>query len=577
LLAPYNQKKRIKPLRPPLESIFFSRGIFNGGKGFLHLDHHRGVFLGMNTTDGTPALPLDDVDAIIAYHNIAGADGVLNAAASQLEQQARQHYAARGIDHIPFLEGRNIQCYVLTSDPYGLAQQAAYREKLVGTPFNPICHLDELQDAGVRRALFLPYIRLKDEPLPPAIEWMRYGLPPHLTQTLKDKGLMHQWLVNNGFAKHVPNHIVCHAPDIPQAGGHMLKTIAEMLVTFGLREHYPLGLMIRSALSDGNYAMAAVIQATHDLTWRRRYIKRGQFMLKPNGKADQLEIFDRAEDALARVRDHIQHENNMSVDDRVVITRFLDIDISPGLSAAVVRGQAHMMAFNGQYMAPGDTACTGTTTFATAVGPERSHSVTQAYLAQSQALLGGILERFFIQEDVNALYAMLNMDVMVVGGLEAELYERALAHPQGGRYLSAVGACDEAYAPRIYPPDTVLFAEINPRDTNWSLAMKATLQLLGLPCTVENLQAVSYGHEVQVLTRDHWRLPEGLDLQTARDLLLDYHHDLQAQDEGFVLRMSDNPAGIIAYTHSDDPYRLEELVKDAYDYLESRMEAVACK
>jgi hypothetical protein len=521
------------------------------------------------------AFPLDGIDAIVAHHNIAGSAGVLNAAGDELEASLFSHYAPRGIDHIPFVEHQPPQNFIYTAEVERLAPHAEYRQEIAHIPFRAITDLSDLAQMGIRKALYIPYIRLVDEKLPDNIEWVRYGLLPSMTVKLKDKAFMHNWLLQHGFAKHLPNFIACDATFIPRFGMRMIRKIADMLELLGMRDRYPLGLMIRGALSDGNYAMASVSEALHDINIRGQHVKKGQFMLKPNGKTDDLEVFDEPQAALRRVLEHIRHENNPDLDDRVVMSRLLDLEISPGLCTAIVAGLWHDFAFNGQYMEPGNSACTGTTTFRSAVGDETALRLSNGYLEQSQALLRDILSRFFADRPIDDLYAMLNIDVMVVGELERELYERAKAHPQGQQYFDSIGSCNANYSPGVYNPDTVLFAEVNPRDTNWTIAMKAVLQALNLPCTVENLKRLGSGEEIQVLARDHWALPEGMSIEQARQHLLDFHRQLAEQGEGFIMRMPDNPAGIILYTSSPDPNRLTEIAYEAFGYLAEQQHEAA--
>jgi hypothetical protein len=519
---------------------------------------------------GILAVPTEGIEAFVANHNIAGSGGVLNAAGDELENYLYTHYAARGIDQIPYVSpDAPFEYYIRTPDEANLQPQADYRRALSGLPYQPVQDLQTLLDRGVKKALYLPYIRLIDDPLPDEIEWVRYGLPPHVTLRLKDKAYMHNWMLNRGFAKYIPNFIACDAVYLPRFGMRMLRKISDMLEIFGMRGRYPLGLMIRGAVSDGNYAMAAIVEAIDDMHIRDMSVKKGQFMLKPNGKSEHLEIFDTAEAALRRVLQHLRHENNPELDDRVVMSRLLDIDISPGLCTAVVAGELYDFPFNGQYMKPGDTACTGTTTFTVAVGQEVARQVSQTHLAQSQSLLRHVLNSFLAAEDKANLYAMLNMDVMTLGSLEIELYNRALDHPQGAEYINNIGLCNSNYAPRIYNPNTILFAEVNPRDTNWTIAMKAVLQALRQPCTVENLQALADGSQVQVLARDHWDIPPGMNIAQARDLLLQFHQSLPPGD-GMILRMPDNPAGVIIYTQSGNIERVNQIAQEAYDFLALR-------
>jgi hypothetical protein len=285
----------------------------------------------------------------------------------------------------------------------------------------------------------------------------------------------------------------------------------------------------------------------------------GQFILKPDGKMDRMETFASEEDALKRLRDHIQGENDTSIDDHVIMSRLIDVEVSPGLCAAIAGGVVHTFPFNGQFMEVGHTACTGTWTFSSAVGISRADEINVQYLDQTQDLLRGILAKSMVADD--DLFAMLNIDVMIAGPLERELFARL-------GDCGAVGCYNEGYRPRPYDPGKVIFAEINPRDTNWTIAMKAVLQAKNLPCTADNLHMLATGDEVQVLALDHWHLPEGISIDAARERLLEFHRMLARRDEGFILRMSDNPAGVIVYTSSPYPERLGEITREAYDFLQ---------
>lgn len=506
----------------------------------------------------TSAFPLSDVDAFVAIHNIAGEGGVLNAANDTLERRANIHYAARAIDHLP---ATSLPCYVLTPDAAGLAAQAEYRGALNGMHYTPIEHLDEVIARGHKNILYLPYIRLKDPQFPAGANWIPYGLPPQATAQLKDKGYMHEWLVNHGLAELVPNFVVCHAGEMETRGAPMIRQVAALLEEFDMRGRYPAGLVIRSALSDGNYGMAVVMEAAGDMILPHGSVRRGQFVLKPDGKTEQAEVFDTAEEACRRVAEHIGSQNNMSIDDRVVITRLMHLNVSPGLCTVVANDELFHFPFNGQFMAPGDTACTGTWTFSAAVGPEEANRLSTRYLEQSQALLDDLLGRFLA--GYSNVYAMLNIDVMMPGALEAELYARAAA--RGPEYLGVAGRVNEDYQPRIHGDQRALFVEVNPRDTNWTLALKAVLANQGKALTVENLMALANGSS-QVLTRDQWPLPQGINFDLVRERLLAFHHSLPPE-EGFLFRMPDNPSGIILYAPTTE--RLLSLMEDAYASLET--------
>lgn len=498
------------------------------------------------------AMPLEKVDAIVAWHNVAGEHGVLNAAAQSVADYVQGHYTARAIDHIPYTTAH--KCYVLTPDPPKLNGQASYRQQLSGMVFQPINSFNDIPEH--ERALFLPYIRITD--IPSERSLLRYGLPPQVTTALKDKVALHQWMMTHDMQAYIPNFIGCRIADIPEQGLRMLEAVTAMHDVAGTRGTYPVGVVLRSAYSDGNFAMALVIEATEDFQSGEQSVSRGQFILKPDGKTASLQVFDDARLAFEAARDHLYQANDTTIDDRVVMTRWIDVRVSPGLCTAVTGTTIHTFPFNGQYMEPGHTACTGTMSFAAAVGEAFAEDISTAHLAQAQHLLTTITQQFCGQDEI---YAMLNIDGMVVGELEKQLWEQA---PQ---FRDRFGF-DEAYQPRAYDPSKILLAEVNPRDTNWTLAMKAVLQANHLPCTIENLQALANGQGIQVLARDHWHLPPQMSIEEAREKLLDYHAQLAEDGEGFIMRMPDSPAGVIIF--SPTPGRVHQIARAAYDFLTTR-------
>lgn len=490
---------------------------------------------------------LQNADAIVAWHNVVGPDGVLCAASEEIERKAGGHYAPRAVDHIPYTDK---PVFILTNDAARIEAQMAYRSALSGMTFVAISNTAELVEFGVRRALFLPYIRLTDIDLDPRIEWYRYGLPPELTQHLKHKARMHAWLTAEGFTQHTLNYIACHAEDIPYYGTKMLDAMRAMYDELGVPD-YPLGVMVRGTQTDGNYGAGSIIQ-------------RGEtIVLRPNGAPPLVDANGEWANALAHLRDHILRTTNLDVAGDVVMTRMLDIDVSPGMSALFQDGQLHCFDFNGQYTAPNSTACTGTTTFGFQVGA-RADTYRERFWNQTQALLRDIMMRLLQDRaDAPLINGMLNIDMMNVGPLEAELWARSA----GTRWRDNVAANNAAYAPRPYDPQYALFAEINPRETNWTLAMKAVLQALHLPFSVENLRMLAAGNDLQVVARDQYPIPEGLSFDALRENLLYQSETMKQNEEGVILRMPDEPAGLIAYTRDRNPARLNALLDEIYERL----------
>lgn len=224
------------------------------------------------------------------------------------------------------------------------------------------------------------------------------------------------------------------------------------------------------------------------------------------------------------------------------------------LSAVLMEGKVHCLNWNGQWRAPGETACTGTASYSV-VDEVR---IAEFYQEQSQYLLAYILHKFLDgRPDLKDVYGMVNMDIMIPGDKEVALWKRAQNDIHLMRFLDSHGMNNEEYAPSIYNPNRVLIAEINPRDTNWTLALKAVLQATHREFSLTNIVKLASGYETKILARDAWLLPKGVSISEARDKLLEYHTELAKDGEGFILRMPDNPAGAIVWTHGD-PMKIYE-------------------
>lgn len=514
--------------------------------------------------------PLEDIQAIVAWHNVAGPQGVLCAASDEIVTYLNNHYAARAADHIPYIGTSAVQRFIWTEDPAQAQRQIAYRSRIADEPMTAIADLNIVVEAGIKRALFVPYIHLSEVELPAEIQWTVYGLPWGMTQALKNKAVFHEWLVGNGFAEFTVNFVNCPIADVPMEGTQMLSLIRQMYADCGMTDVYPLGLMVRGAQSDGNYGSGSLRQSIQDEDIHGTWVKQGQIVLKKDGTVDPVTVFDTWGAALEALRDHLFATIQAETENRVVMTRLLDVWVSPGMAGIVTQGDLRGLKFNGQYSDPGDSACSGTWSFEAAMGEDFAAKINARYLAQSQALFKGIVERFLAQyPKPEQVYGMLNIDLMIVGGMEDELYHRALEIPSAKGWLRNFGRHNLDYLPRIYEPSRVLIAEINPRDTNWTLAMKSVLQAQKQPCTIGAIERLGNGEGVRVLARDRWKLPPhaAQDFERVRERLWAFHQSLQAAGEGFILRMADDPAGIIVYTPSDDSHRLQTLMKMAYQQL----------
>ena len=80
---------------------------------------------------------------------------------------------------------------------------------------------------------------------------------------------------------------------------------------------------------------------------------------------------------------------------------------------------------------------------------------------------------------------------------------------------------------------------------------------------------IAAGNDIQVVARDQWWLPAEMDYEEARQRLLEFHHRISKEGDGFLLRMPDRPAGVIIYTQSGNLDRLTEISQEAHQVLEA--------
>ncbi len=520
-------------------------------------------------------------DFEVGNHNVVSQDlksgksvGLLDGASPKTQLDVGGHYDFRSIDQLMNQEAKG---YVLTTDADRLFAQVLYRGILANRSLTAVERLQDIPTKKGEVGLYIPYVNFYPPEFPNTATWKRYGLPTEVAQRAQNKADFHNWLVKEGFAEHTPNHIVSNVESIPNLGQNMIRQIDQMYSQAAMQSEYPLGLMIRAARSDGNYGAAKVVQLVEGETIIEnhegldivRRFKAGDILMYPDGKKRGIKKFSEWPRALEAASKHIEGAMDMNVDSRVVMSRLLDLEASPGISAVIIKGIAHTFRWNGQWQEDGESACTGTMSYDLA----HDGKIEADYFEQSQEVYVRVLSKMLVgQENLEDIYAKNNMDLMIPGRLERKLWQRAQRDPSLFKYLGTVGRNNLEYMPRIYSSQDVLIAEDNPRDTNWTLAVQAVLQALQRQFTLENMLAIANGLDGQIIARDVWPLPEALrgeDMDKVRDTLLEFHERVKRRGDGFILRMPDLPkAGAIAYTTdvSRTPYGLFD---EAYGALNS--------
>lgn len=505
----------------------------------------------------------------IAFHNVVGRGGVLWSASPEVQRAVGSHYTPRAADHLPPTREKFVvyDAEELPESPrerekiiQKMIDQLEYRASLMGQQI----HLISLQEAKTvisERALFVPYIRSPglEQIVGDKVEKINiYGLPGEITALLKNKAESHRLMRESPVTcNHLPEFVITHVERLPTVGLRMLRKIEEMYEEAGVE--YEVGLMIRAAEGDGNFGSGYLrgFNRVTNLTLadgERTKVRAGDIVFFPDGRVPDSQSFTSYtswESALDGVKTHIQKSMDIDKEPRVVLTRYLDLTDSPGLSLVIIDGTPHALPWNGQWQEPGESACTGTTFYNLKKDP-RKEELKQKFEADTQEvftdLIAEVLNRYGDNKK-QGINGMINMDIMIPGHRERILWERVMSNSRLRAKYGPERTKPQVWEPRVYNPDSFLIAEINPRLTNWTAALLAVLHASRRQFTLKEILTIAGSEECQVLARDKWLIPDGVSIETARDFLYELHvKKLDPFGGGFILRMPDKPyAGTIGF------------------------------
>src|SRR5579859_3723239 len=188
----------------------------------------------------------------VGFHNV-GSGGVLRASNTEVVKNVEAHYGAR-CGHIPLNAERT--CVLVHAHTADIQAHLEYLSQLVGKEIQAIT-ADELrrEQSLASPALVVPYINVPEaeQQIQDYLGAESWGLPGQMVTVLKNKAHFHQLLDEldlDGFC--VPDYRIVHVADLLNEALHFLATIEQMLKKAALSQ-YPLGMMLRTAESDGNY------------------------------------------------------------------------------------------------------------------------------------------------------------------------------------------------------------------------------------------------------------------------------------------------------------------------------------
>ena len=334
-----------------------------------------------------------------------------------------------------------------------------------------------------------------------------WGLPGKMTHVLKNKASFYALVTDfaiQGFSS--PEYTVASIYDVAREAERFLGEIEDIYHQAGVAEAYPLGVMLRVAEEDGNYGCCLV------------YENAGRILVVQDGDADHAQYYSNWQDALTISQEHLTATMNVQKEARVVMSRYIDVANSPGISVVIMENQVHSLGWNGQLQKPGSKACIGTSTYVP--GNAYLKRMQQAYEEETAAFFEGFLRRTAQHCGIEfaSIRGVANLDIMIPGELEKKL--------QRQRKL----------------PENNYLAECNPRWTNYTDAIMTILGANRRDQTISNMRTtIAEG----ISTFDKYPLPINVNPLDLRACIAERDEVLKREGTRIICRMAKNPMGLI--------------------------------
>jgi hypothetical protein len=337
-----------------------------------------------------------------------------------------------------------------------------------------------------------------------------WGLPPEVINTLKNKTTFHELVTDaqiEGFE--VPEYRISEGEksDFVRKAAELVSEANDMYKKHGLGEKYPLGLVMRLEESSGGQGMAIIRQRKDGSITVSTETQTKPKIVGP-GKSAWEKAIDLSHSELY---DTVQEGKKPSV----VISRYIDIEDSPGLSMLFIDGTAHSLGLNGQLQNEESAACVGTSSY------EPHTKYLKDMKKQIEGQSAQAFAKFMKKTADNAgipfetIRAIANVDIMIPGKMENKLRDR-----QGKR-------------------QALYIAECNTRWTNYTDAVMAGVGANGREPTVSDMRTTI---EEGIFTKDKEEL-RGARPEDVRDIL--QTNDARTKDARVIVRMPVAPMGVI--------------------------------
>ncbi|GCE31417.1 hypothetical protein KDA_69010 [Dictyobacter alpinus] len=440
----------------------------------------------------------------VGFHNVGS--GVLRASHSSIIHKIEAHYGER-CGHIP-LNAEKLRILV-TEHNQDITTQTAYLSALFKKELKAITaeELRQEQQADTS-TLVVPYINTPESQKfiqneQAANSW---GIPAAMVNLLKNKADFYSWLDTFELQNfQTPDYQIAQIEQLPQQALAFLKTIEAIITTAGLPS-YPPGLMLRAAESDGNYGCCLL------------YTIGKRIILVPNGEQTAAMFYTDWSQALEDAQKILLDTMDVEKESRIVMSRYLDLSDSPGMSVVIIDGQIESLRWNGQLQAEGSKACIGTSSYQ----PKNATiaRMQAEYESQTLACFEQVLKRTaqHFNIDFQSIRGVANIDIMLPSSLEEELQKRR--GQQASLYI----------------------AECNPRWTNYT---DAILSVIGANQQTASIQNMRNTIQQRIQAIDKYYFPPHIHQATLRERIAEKDEQLKASGTRIICRMAKHPMGII--------------------------------
>jgi len=442
----------------------------------------------------------------VGYHNVG--TGVLRASNKTTVDYVEDHYGQR-CGHLP-LDAQRV-CVLVNAHTDDIESHLKYLSQLYGKEIEAITP-DELQQQQKRfsayHMLIVPYINVPEteKRIQTELRAESWGMKGDMVSFLKNKADFYQFIDEfelDGFR--TPDYSITHIADLSKEALGFLNTIEDVVKKAGMSQ-YPLGVMLRAAESDGNYGCCLV------------YEENKLVRVVPNGEVEHAAYYSSWREALAVSQKHITATMDQQKETRIVISRYIDMVDSPGMSVVIMDGRIESLGWNGQLQQNGSKACIGTSTYKPANASLAR--LQQQYERQTLAYFDAILRRTAQKcgVDFASIRGVANIDIMLPSDLEETLQIKR------GHKLSHY------------------VAECNPRWTNYTDAIMTIIGVNRKEQTISNMKAVI---QEGITTIDKYHLPEYIDTQAVRECIFQRDEVLRKSGTRIICRMAKKPMGLI--------------------------------